>query len=79
MYRFCLSKIISSLGGINIHKFVEIMGQNIEVHIKGSGKQTVVIQTGMSCSFYDWFPIIKSFQSTLQLFHTIAQVTGKVS
>lgn len=35
------------------------MGQNIEVHIKGSGKQTVVIQTGMSCSFYDWFPIIK--------------------
>ncbi|KLA16373.1 hypothetical protein B4158_1777 [Bacillus cereus] len=34
MYRFCLSKIISSLGGINIHKFVEIMGQNIEVHIK---------------------------------------------
>ncbi|HHT7295969.1 TPA: alpha/beta fold hydrolase, partial [Bacillus cereus] len=27
MYRFCLSKIISSLGGINIHKFVEIMGQ----------------------------------------------------
>ncbi|ANP80832.1 alpha/beta hydrolase [Bacillus sp. B25(2016b)] len=59
MYRFCFSKIISSLGGINIHKFVEIMGQNIEVHIKGGGKQTVVIQTGMSCSFYDWFPIIE--------------------
>ena len=59
MYRFCLSKIISSLGGINIHKFVEIMGQNIEVHIKGGGKQTVVIQTGMSCSFYDWLPIIE--------------------
>ena len=59
MYRFCLSKIISSLGGINIHKFVEIMGQNIEVHIKGDGKQTVVIQTGMTCSFYDWFPIIE--------------------
>ncbi|HDR3329116.1 alpha/beta hydrolase [Bacillus cereus] len=59
MYRFCLSKIISSLGGINIHKFVEIMGQNIEVHIKGGGKQTVVIQTGMTCSFYDWLPIIK--------------------
>ncbi len=35
------------------------MGQNIEVHIKGGGKQTVVIQTGMSCSFYDWLPIIK--------------------
>ncbi|GAB6249955.1 alpha/beta hydrolase [Bacillus cereus] len=54
-----MSKIISSLGGINIHKFVEIMGQNIEVHIKGGGKQTVVIQTGMTCSFYDWLPIIK--------------------
>lgn len=79
MYRFCLSKIISSLEGINIHKFVEIMEQNIEVHIKGGGKQTVVIQTGMSCSFYDWLPIIKSFHSTLQSFHTIAQVTGKVS
>ncbi|PFN25913.1 alpha/beta hydrolase [Bacillus cereus] len=35
------------------------MGQNIEVHIKGGGKQTVVIQTGMTCSFYDWLPIIK--------------------
>lgn len=35
------------------------MGQNIEVHIKGDGKQTVVIQTGMTCSFYDWFPIIE--------------------
>lgn len=59
MYRFCLSKIISSLGGINIHKFVEIMGQTIEVYIAGSSKQTVVIQTGMGCSFYDWLPIIK--------------------
>ena len=49
------------------------MGQNIEVHIKGGGKQTVVIQTGMTCSFYDWLPIIKSFHSTLQSFHTIAQ------
>ena len=56
---FLLVKIISNLGGINIHKFVEIMGQNIEVHIKGDGKQTVVIQTGMTCSFYDWFPIIE--------------------
>ena len=35
------------------------MGQNIEAHIKGDGKQTVVIQTGMTCSFYDWFPIIE--------------------
>ncbi|HDR7638979.1 MULTISPECIES: alpha/beta fold hydrolase [Bacillus cereus group] len=35
------------------------MEQTIEVYIKGSSKQTVVIQTGMSCSFYDWFPIIE--------------------
>ncbi|EJS67119.1 alpha/beta fold hydrolase [Bacillus cereus] len=59
MYRFCLSKIISSLGGITIYKFVEILGQNLEVYIKGNSKQTVVIQTGMSCSFYDWLPIME--------------------
>ncbi|MCU5375766.1 alpha/beta hydrolase [Bacillus cereus] len=35
------------------------MGQTIEVYIAGSSKQTVVIQTGMTCSFYDWFPIIE--------------------
>ncbi|PEB90941.1 alpha/beta hydrolase [Bacillus toyonensis] len=35
------------------------MGQNIEVYIKGSSKQTIVIQTGMTCSFYDWLPIMK--------------------
>ena len=35
------------------------MEQTIEVYIKGSSKQTVVIQTGMTCSFYDWLPIIE--------------------
>ncbi|HDR7797990.1 alpha/beta hydrolase [Bacillus tropicus] len=35
------------------------MGQTIEVYIKGSSRQTVVIQTGMTCSFYDWLPIIE--------------------
>ncbi|MFK4412234.1 MULTISPECIES: alpha/beta hydrolase [Bacillus] len=35
------------------------MEQTIEVYTKGSSKQTVVIQTGMSCSFYDWLPIIE--------------------
>ncbi|MEB9506733.1 alpha/beta hydrolase [Bacillus anthracis] len=34
------------------------MGQTIEVYIKGCNTQTVVIQTGMTCSFYDWLPII---------------------
>ncbi|USL16256.1 alpha/beta hydrolase [Bacillus thuringiensis] len=42
-----------------IRKIVEVLGKNIEVNIKGSSKQTVVIQTGMSCSFYDWLPIIE--------------------
>lgn len=35
------------------------MGQTIEVYIKGCNTHTVVIQTGMGCSFYDWFPIIE--------------------
>ncbi|PEL62221.1 alpha/beta hydrolase [Bacillus wiedmannii] len=42
-----------------IYKFVEVLEQTIEVYTKGSGKQTVVIQTGMGCSFYDWLPIIE--------------------
>ncbi|HDR7240159.1 TPA: alpha/beta hydrolase [Bacillus mobilis] len=42
-----------------IYKLVEVLGQTIEVYIKGSSKQTVVIQTGMTCSFYDWLPIIE--------------------
>ncbi|MGF9769869.1 alpha/beta hydrolase [Bacillus albus] len=42
-----------------IYKFVEVFGKNIEVFIKRSSKQTVVIQTGMGCSFYDWLPIIE--------------------
>ncbi|TPV46596.1 alpha/beta fold hydrolase [Bacillus dicomae] len=35
------------------------MEQTIEVYIRGCSKQTVVIQTGMTCSFYDWLPIIE--------------------
>ncbi|MGU3351437.1 alpha/beta fold hydrolase [Bacillus wiedmannii] len=35
------------------------MEQTIEVYTKGSSKQTIVIQTGMGCSFYDWLPIIE--------------------
>ncbi|MED0962503.1 alpha/beta hydrolase [Bacillus paramycoides] len=59
MYRLCLPKIISSLGGININRIVEILGRKIEVYMRGNSKQTVVIQTGMGCSFYDWLPIIE--------------------
>ncbi|OOZ88438.1 alpha/beta hydrolase [Bacillus cereus] len=42
-----------------MYKFVEVFGKNIEIFIKRSSKQTVVIQTGMGCSFYDWLPIIE--------------------
>ncbi|MEI5910031.1 alpha/beta hydrolase [Bacillus albus] len=42
-----------------IYKLVEVFVKNIEVFIKRSSKQTVVIQTGMGCSFYDWLPIIE--------------------
>lgn len=72
VYRLYLPKSISSLGGITINRSVEIFGQNVEVYMRGSSKQTVVIQTGMGCSFYDWLPILQSF-------HIIAQVTEKVS
>ncbi|MBE7103285.1 alpha/beta hydrolase [Bacillus cereus] len=59
VYRLYLPKSISSLGGITINRSVEIFGQNVEVYMRGSSKHTVVIQTGMGCSFYDWLPIIE--------------------
>ncbi len=51
--------------------------QNIELHIKGGGKQTVVIQTGMIAQIYDWLPIIKKLSQALysRLYHR--QVTEK--
>ncbi|HEK9102487.1 alpha/beta fold hydrolase [Bacillus pfraonensis] len=40
-----------------MNHFVEVLGKKMEVCIKGTGSQIVVIQTGMGCSFYDWMPI----------------------
>ncbi|WP_242229228.1 alpha/beta hydrolase [Bacillus cereus group sp. BfR-BA-01329] len=39
--------------------------------MKGTNKQTIVIQTGMTCSFYDWLPIIEklSQQFTAVSYH----------
>ncbi|PDM37889.1 alpha/beta hydrolase, partial [Bacillus cereus] len=31
-----------------MYKLVEVLGQTIEVYMKGSSEQTVVIQTGMT-------------------------------
>ncbi len=76
MHRFRLSKIISSLvRRVTIYKLVEVLEtETIEVYMKGSSEQTVVIQTGMTCSFYDWFPIIEKLSLAPQSFPTIAQV-----
>ncbi|USK99539.1 alpha/beta hydrolase [Bacillus tropicus] len=56
---------------MTIYKSVDVLGQNIEVYMKGTNKQTVVIQTGMTCSFYDWLPIIEklSQQFTVVSYH----------
>ncbi|QPR80205.1 alpha/beta hydrolase [Bacillus tropicus] len=44
---------------MTIYKSVDVLRQNIEVYMKGTNKQTIVIQTGMTCSFYDWLPTIE--------------------
>ncbi|KEK24678.1 alpha/beta hydrolase [Bacillus gaemokensis] len=51
--------------------FVEVLGKKIEVCIKGTGSQTIVIQTGMGCSFYDWMPIAEKLALNYKvvLFH----------
>ncbi|QPS53341.1 alpha/beta hydrolase [Bacillus tropicus] len=56
---------------MTIYKSVDVLRQNIEVYMKGTNKQTIVIQTGMTCSFYDWLPIIEklSQQFTVVSYH----------
>ncbi|MFI8708665.1 alpha/beta fold hydrolase [Bacillus sp. NPDC077411] len=36
---------------------VDVFGKKVEVLITGEGTQTVVIQTGMFCSFYNWIEV----------------------
>lgn len=54
-----------------MNRFVEVRGKKMEVCIMGNGSQTVVIQTGIGCSFYDWFQIAEKLSSnyTVVLFH----------
>lgn len=54
-----------------MHTFVNVFEQEIEVFIIGSGPKTLVIQTGMSCSFYDWIPIVQELSTCYKvvLFH----------
>ncbi|WP_243521482.1 alpha/beta fold hydrolase [Bacillus pseudomycoides] len=54
-----------------MNHFVEVLGKKMEICIKGTGSQIVVIQTGMGCSFYDWMPIAEklSLNYKVILFH----------
>ncbi|EOP74045.1 hydrolase [Bacillus cereus VDM006] len=54
-----------------MNHFVEVLRKKMEVCIKGTGSQIVVIQTGMGCSFYDWMPIAEKLALNYKviLFH----------
>lgn len=54
-----------------MNHFVEVLGKKIEVCTMGHGSQTVVIQTGMGCSFYDWMFIAEKLAHSYKviLFH----------
>ncbi|PFK43890.1 alpha/beta hydrolase [Bacillus cereus] len=54
-----------------MNHFVEVLGKKMEVCIRGTGSQIVVIQTGMGCSFYDWMSIAEklALSYTVILFH----------
>ncbi|CAM4320576.1 alpha/beta hydrolase [Bacillus manliponensis] len=54
-----------------MHTFVNVFKKEIEVYITGNGQKTLVIQTGMSCSFYDWIPIAEQLSTNYKvvLFH----------
>lgn len=47
--------------------YILIDNKQIEVIIKGSGKQTVIILTGMACSIYDWVDIIDELSSSCRV------------
>ncbi len=48
-----------------------IDNKQVEVIYKGAGKHTVVIQTGMACSLYDWIEIVDkiSLNSKVLIYH----------
>lgn len=52
-------------------KLLNIADKQIEVLIKGSGKRTVLILTGISCSMYDWLEIVDqvSIDSRVIVYH----------
>lgn len=54
-----------------MHTFVKIFEKEVELFIAGDDAKTLVIQTGMSCSFYDWIPIAERLSTSYKviLFH----------
>lgn len=44
---------------------------NLEYEIIGTGKDTLVIVSGIGCSFYDWYPFVKNISElfTVVLYH----------
>ncbi|MEI4800928.1 alpha/beta hydrolase [Bacillus sp. FJAT-51639] len=50
---------------------VDVFGKKVEVLITGEGTQTVVIQTGMFCSFYNWIEVANELSTYYKvvLFH----------
>lgn len=51
--------------------YIIIDNKQIEVIIKGSGNQTIIILSGMACSIYDWIEIIDeiSLDSRVVIYH----------
>ncbi|WP_020060555.1 alpha/beta fold hydrolase [Bacillus sp. 123MFChir2] len=60
---------------------VDVFGKKVEVLITGQGKQTVVIQTGMFCSFYNWIEIANELSSYYKvvLFHRPGYGTSELN
>lgn len=60
---------------------VDVFGKKVEVLIKGQGSQTVVIQTGMFCSFYNWLKVANELSPYYKvvLFHRPGYGTSELS
>lgn len=60
---------------------VDVFGKKVEVLITGQGTQTVVIQTGMFCSLYNWISIANELSSYYKvvLFHRPGYGTSELN
>lgn len=60
---------------------VDVFGKKVEVLITGQGKQTVVIQTGMFCNFYNWIKVANELSPYYKviLFHRPGYGTSELN